>query len=821
MSNALPDYTVPTNGHGDIRHIVGDFGPRELVAFTKAATPQSKSSLGLGGDMYEELGRSGLRHWGGFVFEEWLGELQQGRRAAEVYREMQDQDPIIGAVMYAITMLMRRVTWWCEPKGSQEAEWLWGVLNDMRTSWPDTISDIISVLGYGYSFEETVYKKRNGENRNPTKNSQFNDGQIALAGLPGRSQDSLWKWVFDDDGQIEGMIQNPPPDYLLRYIPVEKALHFRTTIFKNNPEGRSVLRNAYRCFDPETELLTENGWKPVADVTEVDSLATLNDMGVIEYHAPTELHSYDYDGEMVHITSRYLDQMVTPNHNLYVRSTKAGSPYRLVPADEAKKTYYFKITGEWLAPDVDEYEIPSYVDGNGKLWPKRRVPMDDWLRFLGIYLAEGHAYDSGRQRMVGVSQQIGEKADTIREWVEAIGFPVYEHYDRREERQKVVFEITRAQMFDLLAPLGKSTTKRVPSYVKNVSRRQIRLFLEAYHLGDGTMVNTTPVIATASDQMADDLMELGLKGGYTSRRYWHHQTGFAREDIGNNGIWFVSFGHERLNGHRGTNWKRVPYQGKVHCVTVPNHTVLARRNGKACWSGNSWYFARNLQNLEGIGMERDLAGLPMLHPPPGVDIWDSSDPAMAGMRALAQNVVSSIRRDEQEGVVLPDGWVLELLTTGGSRQMDIGAAISRYENRIATSVLADLVMMGQDKVGSYALAVTKKDLFAASLGAYLDIISSVINTQLVPRLWELNGFTMPRPSLAHGAVETVDLDTLGNYIQRLGQSGAPIDWDTVLPWSMNQAGMPEPKEGHDFSPRVVTRPGPDTPASDRLTNGPG
>ena len=109
-----------------------------------------------------------------------------------------------------------------------------------------TITDIISFLGYGYSYEEIVFKKRLGESRNATLNSRFDDGQIALAGLPGRSQDSLWKWVFDDDGQIEGMIQNPPPDYLLRYIPVEKALHFRTTIFKNNPEGRSVLRNSYR-----------------------------------------------------------------------------------------------------------------------------------------------------------------------------------------------------------------------------------------------------------------------------------------------------------------------------------------------------------------------------------------------------------------------------------------------------------------------------------------------------------------------------------------------------------------------------------------------
>ena len=33
--------------------------------------------------------------------------------------------------------------------------------------------------------------------------------------------------------------------------------------------------------------------------------------------------------------------------------------------------------------------------------------------------------------------------------------------------------------------------------------------------------------------------------------------------------------------------KRIAYNGKVYCVTVPNGIVYVRRNGKPCWSGNS------------------------------------------------------------------------------------------------------------------------------------------------------------------------------------------------------------------------------------------
>ena len=36
----------------------------------------------------------------------------------------------------------------------------------------------------------------------------------------------------------------------------------------------------------------------------------------------------------------------------------------------------------------------------------------------------------------------------------------------------------------------------------------------------------------------------------------------------------------------------------------------------------SWYFKRRIQEIEGIGIERDLAGLPVMHGPEGLDLWN-------------------------------------------------------------------------------------------------------------------------------------------------------------------------------------------------------
>jgi hypothetical protein len=204
------------------------------------------------GNLFKETGITGLRRAGGYVQEEFLPQLA-GYRAIQVFREMKDNDPVVGAILYAIDKLVRQVPWRVQPASTRledqrAAKFLESCLYDMSTSWEDTISEIMSMLAFGWSIHEIVYKKRNGQNRDSTKNSKYDDGAIGWRKLPIRAQETRQEWVFDDRGGIQGMYQSAPPDYTLVLLPIEKSLLFRTTTAKNNPEGRSVLRNAYRSW---------------------------------------------------------------------------------------------------------------------------------------------------------------------------------------------------------------------------------------------------------------------------------------------------------------------------------------------------------------------------------------------------------------------------------------------------------------------------------------------------------------------------------------------------------------------------------------------
>ena len=418
--------------------------------------------------LFREAGSTGLRRTGGIVYEEFLPQLQ-GYRATQVFREMADNDPVVGAILYAIDKLIRQVKWRVQPATSsledrRAAKFVESCMGDMSISWENTVSEILSMLVYGWSLHEIVYKRRNGGTGSPSESSsRYDDGLIGWRKLPIRAQDTRQEWIFDDNGGIAGMLQSAPPDYTLRTIPIGKSLLFRTTSAKNNPEGRSILRNAYR----------------------------------------------------------------------------------------------------------------------------------------------------------------------------------------------------------------------------------------------------------------------------------------------------------------------------------------------------PWYFKRRIEEIEAIGVERDLAGFPVMYVDPEIMRTDASATAQS-IYADYKDAVINIRRDQQEGMILPAIYDdknnllyrLELISAGGNRQFDTDRIITRYDQRIATSVLADFILLGQSANGSYALSSDKTNLFAVSLRCWLEIIKSVFNEFAIPRLFAVNGFdTSKLPTLECGDIEAPPLGELGNYIQVLAGAGVPLFPDDNLEnYLRGLANLPEKRE---------------------------
>ena len=201
-----------------------------------------------------ELGVSGKNTYTGDIrADEFLQELR-GKKAIQKYREMRDNNAIVGSIMYAVEQTLRDVKIEVKPADDSavakaEAEFLQSVLDDMDHSLDDHISEALSYLTYGFSWFEVVYKRREGDFRSPKKNSKYEDGRIGIKKIAIRAPWTVEEFEVDQNtGEVLGMYQEAAWGKRPAMIPVEKSIYYRTTSLNNDPSGRSVLRNAYTSY---------------------------------------------------------------------------------------------------------------------------------------------------------------------------------------------------------------------------------------------------------------------------------------------------------------------------------------------------------------------------------------------------------------------------------------------------------------------------------------------------------------------------------------------------------------------------------------------
>ena len=236
-------------------------------------------------DMMLERGTSGLKKAGGYVREDVLVELV-GLRGVAKYKEMKDNSAVVGACLYALECLVRNVKWTMKPvdtspEAQKYADLLAGMLfDDLPMPWSLLLSEILSFLTYGWSWFEIVLKRRQGltppdqPDGMPGLPSKFSDGLIGLGKLAPRSQDSLLRWEMTVAGELLGMHQLDPWAGRQAYIPYEKSLLFRPMSYKNSPEGRSILRSAYRDWYMITHLENVEGISAERDGTGLPLIGT-------------------------------------------------------------------------------------------------------------------------------------------------------------------------------------------------------------------------------------------------------------------------------------------------------------------------------------------------------------------------------------------------------------------------------------------------------------------------------------------------------------------------------------------------------------------
>jgi hypothetical protein len=194
-----------------------------------------------------------------------------------------------------------------------------------------------------------------------------------------------------------------------------------------------------------------------------------------------------------------------------------------------------------------------------------------------------------------------------------------------------------------------------------------------------------------------------------------------------------------------------------------------------------------IQQYEAIGIERELAGIPVIEVPAEYLGPDATDSQVAFVNSIKE-IGRDLKFNEQGFLIKPsdtypgkDGEPtniklvdFKLMASEGNRNIDIDPVVRRYQHDIARSVLSEFIMLGSQG-GSYALSKSKTDLFLRALESYIQTIVDVLNKQLVERLWDLNGLDYKlMPKIEAGDVAPHDLREIAGFLRNLNQANISV-----------------------------------------------
>lgn len=219
--------------------------------------------------------------------------------------------------------------------------------------------------------------------------------------------------------------------------------------------------------------------------------------------------------------------------------------------------------------------------------------------------------------------------------------------------------------------------------------------------------------------------------------------------------------------------------------------------------------------LEGWGFERDLRGVPVGRAPYAEIAKKIANGTMTKTQAEEQlspltTFVKKALRGESTGILLdstvyrsagenkqPSGdrvWDIELLSGQSVGLTDMAKAIDRLIRSLARALGVEQLLLGDNRIGSHALARDKTQTLGMIIDSTLSEMSETFERDLLRPLFELNGWDAKlKPSFTIEQVQYRDLDAIGDFILKISQSGAPLlPTDPAVEKLYELIGLPPP-----------------------------
>lgn len=336
------------------------------------------------------------------------------------------------------------------------------------------------------------------------------------------------------------------------------------------------------CFDKDTEVLTNNGWKFFKDVNVDEDLFLSREPNTkrLEWVDAVRYINYHYSGKMYSYKGRHIDICVTDNHNIFgsriIGRNKNREEFLMKATDFASlpnERTFVKAGGKWVGTKTDTIDVCG-----------SKFDALKFARLLGIFLTDGCVNNKG---IITISQSKANIVKRISALLNDLGM---EHsvYTPTKGRNLYTFYISRKYL-PFFEQFYIKENRHVPKFIKEANVDIIQQFVEGILDGDSDSERRKFFIGSKS--LADDIQECLFKIGKAGNikeappkdsylkieNRWIH---------GTKPYYIVSILNTEYPKQVKSNIEWVDYDDEVYCVTLSKwHTVLTRRNGQTVWMG--------------------------------------------------------------------------------------------------------------------------------------------------------------------------------------------------------------------------------------------
>jgi hypothetical protein len=464
--------------------------------------------------------------------------------------------------------------------------------------WPTTVKVLMTSLA-GLGAGATIYSGITSKKQSLSVTSDGTDTTIQeTPTVPDAATVPIAKGINLKTGQPFKTGARRSPLHKVLAAPAYRPFGAAPAQFSFVPKQLDMWGNAQYgdCHDENTEVLTEKGWVPWPEYDGESMLATVNPATLLlEYQSPTRVIRKEHDGVLAYGIHKGQDFALTPRHRMYLRPYKVAKDGRkYLPGMSGYGAYEFrtieKAPSRFLIPGAPSGFLGTRLDkltiGN------RQWDGMDFIRLLSLVISDGYVSNGETNRnRVSFCCFREDRLDMVRGFAHKLGI-------REEKSRPGVWVLGDMPLADWLrsniyvGQEARSPCKRIPDLLRVASQDQVEEFLRFY--GDQSFCNGRDFY-TSSPYLADDLQELLLHTGKranireTKLRDGH----FIGDKLvqGNGPSYALHVWEDSDVGMLGPKNKKRSivyehYKGEVFCASVPNSTLITRRNGSVLISGN-------------------------------------------------------------------------------------------------------------------------------------------------------------------------------------------------------------------------------------------